>query len=87
MLLREDLGRGEQRSLAAGIDHLQHGPDRNDRLARADLALQQPVHRVIKLELVRDRRAGQLLADGQLERQRRVERLQQAPVPAAPRCR
>ena len=47
VLRGEHLGRGEQRGLAAGVDHLQHRPQRHDGLAGADLALQQPVHRVL----------------------------------------
>ena len=46
MLHGEHLGRRQQRRLSAGVDHLQHRPQRAHRLARADLALQQPVHRV-----------------------------------------
>ena len=45
VLRREDLGGREQRGLAAGVDRREHRPQRDDRLARADLALEQPVHR------------------------------------------
>ena len=70
----EHLGGREQRGLAAGVDHLRHGPQRDDGLARADLALQQPVHRLLAAEL-----RGQLLphlalALGQLERAARRRR-------------
>ena len=44
VLLGQDLGGGQQRGLAARVDDLEHGPDRDHGLARADLALQQPVH-------------------------------------------
>ena len=47
----EHLGGREQRGLAAGVDDLGHGPQRDDGLARADLALQQPVHRLVAVEL------------------------------------
>ena len=47
VLLGEHLGRGEQRGLPAGVDDGEHRPQRDDRLAGADLALQQPVHRVL----------------------------------------
>ena len=36
---------GQQRTLVAGVDHLQHRQHRDDGLARADLTLQHPVHR------------------------------------------
>ena len=36
----------EQRGLAAGVDHGEHRPKRHQGLARADLALQQPLHRL-----------------------------------------
>ena len=35
----------EHRGLAAAVDDLQHRPQRHHRLARADIALHQPVHR------------------------------------------
>ena len=58
----EHLGRGEQRGLPAGVDHLEHRPQRDQRLAGADLALQQPVHRVrlgqVGGDLLADRRAA-----------------------------
>ena len=47
VLLGEHLGRGEQRRLAAGVDDPQHRAQRDDGLAGADLALEQPVHRVV----------------------------------------
>ena len=46
VLLREHLGRRQQRRLPAGVHHLEHGAHRHEGLAGADLALQQPVHRV-----------------------------------------
>ena len=42
----EHLGRREQGRLATGVDDLEHRAQRHDGLARADLALQQPLHRV-----------------------------------------
>ena len=65
-----------------------HRPQRDDGLARADLALQQPVHRLLAGEL-----GGELLPDlplalGERERQRRVEGVEQpAGRAAAGRCR
>ena len=47
----EDLGRGEQGGLSAGVDDLGHGAQRHDGLAGADLALQEPVHRLVAVEL------------------------------------
>ena len=35
----------EQRRLTAGVDDREHGPQGHQGLARADLALQQPLHR------------------------------------------
>ena len=62
VLLGEHLGRGEQRRLAAGVDDAQHRAQRDQRLAGADLALEQPVHRVrlgeVGLDLRRRSRAG-----------------------------
>ena len=55
VLLGEHLGGGQQHGLPAAVHGLQHGPHRDDRLARAHLALQQPVHRVVEGQLVGDR--------------------------------
>ena len=46
VLLGQHLGRREEGCLAARVDHPQHGAQGDERLARADLALQQAVHRV-----------------------------------------
>ena len=84
----EHLGGREQRGLAAGVDDLGHGAQRDHRLARADLALQQPVHRLVAVEL-----RGQLLphlalALGELERAaRRRRRRAGRRSGAAGRCR
>ena len=77
VLRGEHLGRREQRGLPAGVDDLEHRAQRAERLARADLALQQPVHRMRRRQVVRDLLADRLLAAGQLVRQRRVEAGQQ----------
>lgn len=47
VLRRQDLGGGQQGGLTARVDGGEHGPQRDDRLARADLALQEPVHRPV----------------------------------------
>ena len=83
VLLREHLGRREQRGLAAGVDDGEHRPQRHDGLAGADLALEQPVHRVLAGQVGRDRRATSSLPVGERERQPRVERREQ-PVGARP---
>ena len=44
VLAGEDLGRRHQRRLAAGLDRGEHGEQRDQRLAGADVALQQAVH-------------------------------------------
>ncbi len=62
VLLGEHLGRRQQRRLAARVDDLEHRAQRDHRLARADLALEQPVHRVAldraRRRSPRPRRAG-----------------------------
>ena len=82
VLLREDLGRGQQCCLAAGVDDPQHRPQRDQGLAGADLALEQPVHRVGARQVGLDLGRDLLLATGQGERQPRVEGGQQ-PSPTA----
>ena len=81
VLLGEHLGGREQRRLGTGVDDPQHRPQRHQRLAGADLALEQPVHRVrlgqVALELLADLH----LARGQREGQPGVEgREQSAPT-------
>ena len=78
VLLGEHLGRREQRRLATGVDHLEHRAQRDHRLARADLALQQPVHRVALAELAGDLLPHAALAVGQREREPLVEPVENA---------
>ena len=47
MLAGEDFGRRHQRRLPPGLDHVGHGEQRDDRLAGADVALQQPQHALL----------------------------------------
>ena len=84
----EHLGGGEQRGLAAGVDHLGHGAQRDDGLAGADLALQEAVHRLVAVELGGELLPHLALALGELERQRGVDGVEQAAGCAAGgRCR
>ena len=71
----------QQRGLSAGVDDLQHGPQRNDGLSRADLALQQPMHRVRTRQLPGQFRAHVALPGGEFERQAGVERSQRCRRP------
>ena len=54
VLLGEDLGRRHERDLQAVLHRDQRGEQRDDRLAGADVALQQPIHRVRPLQVVDD---------------------------------
>ncbi len=83
----EDLGGGEERGLAARVDDSEHRPERDDRLAGADLALEQPVHRVVAGEVVGDLRSDNGLPGGERERQPFVERLEQPTRPRHARRR
>ena len=74
----EHLGGREQRGLAAGVDHLQHRPQRHDRLARAHVSLEQPQHRHVARKVRGDLLAHRPLAGGERERQPRVERVDQS---------
>ena len=55
VLLGEDLGGRHERHLPAVLDRLQGRQRRDQRLAAAHVALQQPAHRVRLREVVRDR--------------------------------
>ena len=65
----------EQRGLAPGVDHLQHGSQRDHGLACANVSLEQPQHGHAAREVSGDLRAHGHLARGQRERQPRVERV------------
>ena len=73
VLLGEDLGGREEGGLSTAVDDLEHRPQRHEGLAGADLALEQPVHRVVAGELVGDQVPDLALTGGELERQPRVE--------------
>ena len=51
MLLGQHLGRRHQRRLPAGLHRAQHRQQRHQRLARADIALQQPQHAPVGAEV------------------------------------
>ena len=73
VLAGENLGRRHHRRLPAGFDHLRHRQQRDDGLARSDVALQQPQHALLGSQIgadVVDRlalRAGQRKGQGGLE--------------------
>ncbi len=73
MLRGENLGRREQHRLAARVGDRQHCAQRDQGLARADLALDEAVHGRGAREIRRDLLTDQLLVPGQLERHPRVE--------------
>ena len=54
VLRGEHLGGREQDGLPPGVDDLQHRPQRHHRLARPDVALQQPVQRTGPAERLRE---------------------------------
>ena len=80
MLLGEDLGRRHERDLQPVLHRDQRREQRDDRLSRADVALQQAVHRMRLLQVVDDFLQRLLLAVGQLERQHRARRIANAIV-------
>ncbi|SKX55091.1 Uncharacterised protein [Mycobacteroides abscessus subsp. massiliense] len=69
MLNREHLGGRQERALVPGVDRLHHREQRDDRLTRAHLTLQQPVHRLDPGEIGTDLGDYLLLSLGELERQ------------------
>ncbi len=73
VLLREDFGGRHQRGLVAGVDRLRGGQRRDHRLAAADVALQQALHRVREREVARDLVDDARLRARQRERQRGIE--------------
>ena len=68
VLLGQDFGGRHERDLPSGLDRLQRGQRRDDRLAAADVALQQALHRHRALQVVADLAPDALLRPRQLER-------------------
>jgi hypothetical protein len=70
VLLGQDLGGRHQRALPAGVDGARGRQRRHHRLAGADIALQQPVHRVRARQVGVDLGADAALRRGEREGQR-----------------
>ncbi len=73
MLPGQNFRRRHHRRLPAGLDHFGHGEKRHDRLARADVALQQPDHALVGPEVGADVLERLALRAGQRKRQGRLE--------------
>ena len=69
MLLDQDFRRRQQRDLMAVADHDDRRDQRNDRLAAADVAFEQPVHRLVGLQVGGDLSDHAFLRIRQPERQ------------------
>ena len=65
VLAGEDFGRGEHRRLGAGLDRLQHRQQRDQGLARPDIALEQAQHRLVLGHVAADLADHALLRTGQ----------------------
>jgi hypothetical protein len=74
VLRRQDFGRRHERGLQAVLHRDDGREERDDRLPGADVALQQPVHRLRLPHVVDDLLQRQLLPRRQLERQHRCSR-------------
>ena len=86
MLLGQGLGRRHQRRLVAGFERPQHRVDGDHGLARADLAHQQPLHRLARVEVGVDRRRRR--PAGRRSARRAASRASARPVsPALPKPR
>ena len=77
VLLGERLGRRHQRALAARLDGAEQRVQRHDRLPRADVALEQALHRPLVAEVGVELRDRPLLVAREPERQRRPVALDQ----------
>ena len=73
MLLGENLGGRHDRRLVAGLHRRAHGERRHHGLARADVALQQPVHRVRRGHVAPDVLPHALLSRREGEGQARAQ--------------
>ena len=82
MLLGQNLGRRHERHLQPVLHGHERRQQRDDRLACADIALQQPVHRLRALQIVDDFLQRLLLPVRQTERQHAPGRFADAVVDA-----
>ena len=80
MLAGEHFRRRHHRRLPSGLDHVGHRDERDDGLARADVALQEPDHPLRRPEIGADLLDRPALRAGQRERQRRLEAAPERPV-------
>ena len=80
MLFGEDFSGRHHRRLTAGVDRGEAADRSDDSLAAADVALQQPLHRMRLREIAQDFRHGASLRARQAERQLAEEALEQRPV-------
>ena len=78
VLAGEDFGRRHHRRLPSRFDHVGHRHQRDDGLARSDVALQQPQHALFGLEIGADVVDRLLLRPGQRKRQRGLEAARQS---------
>ena len=78
VLLGQDRRRHHEHRLAAVLDDRQHRPRRDQGLAGADVALQQPVHRLAARQVGVELREGPQLVGGGRERQAGDEPLHEA---------
>ena len=75
MLFGEQLGRHHDRRLISVLDREQRGEQRDDRLAAADVALQQPLHATVAASCrATISRIDAYLRAGELKRQRVAQR-------------
>jgi hypothetical protein len=86
VLLGERLGRRHQRALTAVLDRSQQRVERDDGLPRADVALQQALHRHRPREIRIELRDRALLVDGQPEGEHLAVTLDQPPHVSERRC-
>ena len=75
MLLGEDFGRRHEGDLPAVLHREERRQQRHDGLARADVALQQPVHRLRLLHVLADVLQRLALAAGEVKREHASQRL------------
>ena len=81
MLLGQDLRRGDEGALVARRDDLQEGHERDDRLTRTDVPLEEALHRGLALKVGADLRDSVLLRIGELEGQTVAEPIHECGAP------
>jgi len=82
MLFSQNLRRRHERRLITGLNREQNRCDRDHRLSRAHIALQKPIHRMLRGQVLLELSDDFFLGSCHFKRKRAQEFLEEVPSPA-----